>query len=47
MVEDSVDGWRLHDFVTETGELAVGLVADDHSVFIGSFYLIARQIFMT
>ena len=44
LVKDAVGRRRLHDLVAESGELTIGLVADDHSVFVHSLYFLAGQV---
>ncbi len=44
LVEDPV-GWRgLHDLIPKTGELTVGLIANNHTIIIDPLDLVTRHI---
>lgn len=47
LIKDSVGGRGLHNFVSKAGELAVGLIANNHAVFVGPLDFPTGQILIT
>lgn len=47
LIKHAVSWWGLHDLIPETGEIAVWLVPNDHSVLIQSLDLSTGHILVT